>query len=83
VIHLRLTRDPARNGGTNEWTCVVTHQDTDLLWRPGIGRTRTEALGSFVRANLEALGITEIEDIDPEESEANRVVTWTAARNGE
>jgi hypothetical protein len=81
VIHLRLTRDPTRKGCTNEWTCAVIHHDTGHQWRGGLGRDRTEALGSFFRANLTAFDVAEIEDVDPEE--ADRVVTWKADRQGE
>lgn len=82
MIHLRLTRDSSRKGCTNEWTCAVTSDPAGRQWRGGLGRNRTEALGSFLRANLAAFDVTEIEDVDPEEAEANRVVTWTADRQG-
>jgi hypothetical protein len=81
MINLRLTRDPSKHGRTDEWAAAVTSDDEGRRWRGGIGRTRTEAAGSFFMANLRAFGVGEVEDVDPEAPDP--VVVWQADRKGE
>jgi hypothetical protein len=70
-MKLILARDPVKVGRSDEWSA------TSEGLRGGIGKNRTEALGSFFAANIRAFGITEQEDRDPGNAE-NPVVTWRA-----
>lgn len=72
-VVLSRSEDPKKRGAADEWTAAI-----DGL-RPGIGRTRTEALGSLLGANLEAFGVAEY--VDDDHAAATREVRW-AARGG-
>jgi hypothetical protein len=70
-MQLTLTRNPDRHGCSDEWAAKVE-------LRPGIGKTRTEAVGSLIAANPEAFGITH--QIDADCRSAHPVVEWYAPR---
>jgi hypothetical protein len=68
-MQLNLTRNPARRGCSDEWRATMPGR------RPGIGRNRTEAIGSLVGANLAAFGISARLDEDCD-SPGERAVLW-------
>jgi hypothetical protein len=74
-MKLVLERRLNKRGHSDEWMATI-----EGMKFPGIGRTRTDALGSLLSANLHAFGVTERVDIDPEAEEVE--ITWRAS-NGE
>lgn len=78
-MKLTLARNPGRLGCTDEWTARFS--DAPEGTRPGIGKTRSDALGALLSANLELFGISERLDLDPlsELPECR----WTAGATGE
>jgi len=67
---LTLSRNIKHKGQANEWTASADG------FRPGIGRTRLEAKGSFFGANMPELGCVGQVDIDPESTMPQ--LTWKA-----
>lgn len=62
-MKLTLHRKPQRLGCTDEWTARLS--DAPEGTRPGIGKTRSDALGALLAANLGLFGIAERVDLDP------------------
>lgn len=74
---IRVERNPARKGCSDEWTATL---ESDRSARKGIGRNRTEAIGTLVRANLEKFQVDQINDIDPESD--TPLVIWKSSLPG-